>query len=130
MTYAGMQEVEYSASASGGSAIVMMVVYLVVGVLYIAGLWKTFAKAGEPGWAAIVPIYNAITILKLGGKDWWWVFIPIGNAIMLIIAQIEIAKRFGKGTGFGLGLSFFPYVFYPILGFGGATSSGAPAVAR
>jgi hypothetical protein len=122
------QEVEYSASASGGSAIVIMIVELAFVVLYVAGLWKTFAKAGEPGWAAIVPIYNTITILKLGGKPWWWMFIPIGNFIMLIIAQIEIAKRFGKGTGFGLGLAFFPYIFYPMLGFGAATA-GPPVAA-
>jgi hypothetical protein len=118
------QEVEYS-SGGGAGGIVTMIVYLAFMVLFIAGLWKTFTKAGEPGWAAIVPIYNVITILKLGGKPWYWAFIPIVGPIMLIIAEIELAKRFGKGTGFGLGLAFLPFIFFPMLGFGSATA-GAP----
>jgi|HubBroStandDraft_4_1064222.scaffolds.fasta_scaffold1125504_1 hypothetical protein len=124
------QEVEYSANASGGSAIVILIFEAVFGILYVAGLWKTFAKAGEPGWAAIVPIYNAIVILKLGGKPWWWVLIPVVGPIMLIIAQIELAKRFGKGAGFGIGLVFLPFIFYPMLGFGPATAGPAVAPAR
>jgi hypothetical protein len=123
------QEVEYSAGASGASAIIYMVVYLAFGVLFIAGLWKTFTKAGEPGWAAIVPIYNVITILKLGGKPWYWAIIPVVGPIMLIIAEIELAKRFGKGTGFGLGLAFLPFIFFPMLGFGSATAGPATATA-
>ena len=122
------QEVEYSTSGGAGG-IVTMVVYLAFMVLFVAGLWKTFVKAGEPGWAAIVPIYNIITILKLGGKPWFWAFIPIVGPIMLIIAEIELAKRFGKGTGFGIGLAFLPFIFFPMLGFGSATA-GAPVAAR
>ena len=122
------QEVEYS-SSGGAGGIVVSLVYLVLGVLFIAGLWKTFVKAGEPGWAAIVPIYNVITILKLGGKPWFWAIIPIVGPIMLIIAEIELAKRFGKGTGFGIGLAFLPFIFFPMLGFGSATA-GAPVAAR
>jgi hypothetical protein len=123
------QQVEYSSSGGGVIGIIFSLVYLAIGVLFIAGLWKTFAKAGEPGWAAIVPIYNVITILKLGGKPWFWAFIPVVGPIMMIIAEIELAKRFGKGTGFGIGLAFLPFIFFPMLGFGSATA-GAPVLAR
>ena len=124
------QEVEYS-SSGGTGGLITSIIYLLFMVLFVAGLWKTFVKAGEPGWAAIVPIYNVITILKLGGKPWYWAIVPIVGPIMLIIAEIELAKRFGKGTGFGIGLAFLPFIFFPMLGFGGASvSGGVPAPAR
>ena len=96
-------------------------------VLVIAGLWKVFTKAGEPGWASIVPIYNVIVLLRIADKPWWWILlllIPIVNIVISIIVSIEIAHNFGKGTGFGLGLAFLGVIFYPILGFGDAQYRG------
>jgi hypothetical protein len=124
-------QVEYSASASGGSAIVIMIVELLIGVLFVAGLWKTFSKAGEPGWAAIIPIYNIITMVKIAGKPMWWVvlfFIPIVSIVAVFIIAIGIAQRFGKSAGFGVGLALLPFIFYPMLGFGSATAG--PALAQ
>ncbi|MCH7760388.1 signal peptidase I [candidate division TA06 bacterium] len=92
-------------------------------VIIIAGVWKTFKKAGKPGWGAIIPIYNAILLLQIAERPIWWILlylIPIVNFIIGIIVAIDIAKNFGKGTGFGLGLAFFEFIFYPILGFGNA----------
>ena len=103
---------------------------LAIVVLIIAGFWKVFTKAGQPGWAAIVPIYNLYILLKIAGKPGWWIllfFIPLVNLIIAILVAIEVAKAFGKGTGFGLGLAFLGFIFYPILGFGDATYRGAPA---
>src|SRR5476651_1177903 len=88
---------------------VFIICSLLVGVVAIAGMWKVFAKAGQPGWAAIIPIYNFIILLKIGGKPLWWIilmFIPIANLVVLIILSIAVAGKFGKGTGFGLGLAF------------------------
>jgi hypothetical protein len=107
----------------GGGGMVVLVIYLAVVVLAIAGMWKTFAKAGQPGWGCIVPIYNAYLILKIAGRPWWWLFlliIPFVNLIVLIIVFLDFAKNFGKGTGFALGLMFLWFIFYPILGFGDA----------
>ena len=103
---------------------------LAIVVLIIAGIWKVFSKAGQPGWAAIIPIYNAYILLKIAGKPGWWLlllFIPLVNLVIGILVAIEVAKAFGKGTGFGLGLVFLGFIFYPILGFGSATYQGAPA---
>ena len=103
---------------------------LAIVVLIIAGFWKVFTKAGQPGWAAIVPIYNLYILLKIAGKPGWWIllfFIPLVNLIIAILVAIEVAKAFGKGVGFGLGLAFLGFIFYPILGFGNATYQGAPA---
>jgi len=102
---------------------VMMLVYLAVIVLMIAGMWMVFTKAGKPGWAAIVPIYNFIVLLEIVGKPLWWILlclIPFVNLVIFILIAIELAKVFGKGVGFALGLVFLPFVFYPVLGFGSA----------
>jgi hypothetical protein len=93
-------------------------------ILVIASLWVVFTKAGKPGWAAIVPIYNVIVMLEIVGKPMWWILlllIPLVNIVIAIMLAIEMAKSFGKGTGFGIGLALLPFIFYPILAFGAAT---------
>lgn len=97
--------------------------YLAVLVLTFIIAWKVYEKAGKPGWAAIVPIYNIIVLLEIVGKPMWWVilfFIPIVNLIVSILVYIELAKRFGQGIGFAIGLLLLPVIFMAILAFGGA----------
>ena len=63
-----------------------------------------FEKAGEAGWKSIIPIYNIIVLLKIVGREWWWVIlflIPIVGFIIWIIVALDLAKAFGRGTGFG-----------------------------
>jgi uncharacterized membrane protein YoaK (UPF0700 family) len=86
-------------------------------------MWKLFVKAGEPGWASIIPIYNAIVMLKIAGKPLWWFLlylIPIVNIVIAIIVTVALAKNFGKDVGFAVGLILLPIIFYPILAFGSA----------
>lgn len=106
-----------------GLGLGFMVVWLAIVLLMVASLWKVFVKAGEPGWAAIVPIYNLYILLKIAGKPAWWIIlmlIPFVNFIVFIIACIALAERFGKGAGFGVGLGLLGVIFFPILGFGDA----------
>jgi uncharacterized membrane protein YecN with MAPEG domain len=108
-------------AAAAGLGIGMIVVWLVLVVLMIAGMWKMFEKAGKPGWAAIIPIYNIIVLLEISGKPAWWVilfFIPLVNFVVVIIAYLALAKKFGKGAGYAFGLLLLPPVFLPMLGFG------------
>lgn len=103
-------------------------IYLAIVVLVIIGFWKVFVKAGKPGWAAIVPIYNLIILLEIAGKPIWWIvlfFIPIANLVAAILIGIAVAEAFGKTPGFGIGLALLGFVFYPILGFGDAQYVGA-----
>jgi hypothetical protein len=89
--------------------------------------WKVFSKAGQPGWASIIPIFNAYVLCKVAGRPGWWViltFIPLVNFIIWIILCLDVAKYFGKGAGFGIGLILLPIIFYPILGFGSAQYQG------
>lgn len=104
-------------------AFLILLIELALIVLVIAGLWKTFAKAGQPGWAAIIPIYNVYILLKIAVRPWWWLLlllIPLVNIVIAIIVAIDVAKAFGKGAGFGIGLALLGFIFYPILGFGNA----------
>ena len=107
----------------------IVIIYLAVIVLVIAGMWKAFAKTGAPGWAAIVPFYNIYIMTKMAQKPAWWIvlcLIPLVNIVVLIIISIEIAKGFGKSDGFGVGLGLLGFVFWPILGFGDATWQRQP----
>ncbi len=112
-----------AAAAAAGMMMVILLVELVIVVLTIAGLWKVFAKAGKPGWAAIIPIYNLIVVLEIAGKPIWWILlflIPCVNLIMAILTYMSLAKNFGKSEAYGLGLAFLPFIFFPMLGFGDA----------
>ncbi len=114
-------------SSNTAGELIFSVIYLGLVILVIAGFWKTFAKAGEPGWAAIIPIFNTYIMLKIAGRAWWWLvllIIPIVSLVVWIVASVDIAKSFGKGTGFGIGLALLPFIFYPILGFGDAQYQG------
>lgn len=86
--------------------------------------WKIFAKAGKPGWAAIVPIYNLFVLLEIIGKPLWWIIlmlIPLVNIVVSFLVYLALAGKFGKGGGFGVGLVFLPFIFFPILAFDSST---------
>jgi hypothetical protein len=109
---------------------VLWIIYLALVVLLIAGWWMIFTKAGEEGWKAIIPIYNVIVLLKIVGREWWWVLlmlIPFVGFIIWIIVALDLAKSFGKGTGFAIGLILLPFIFALILGFGSDTYRGPAA---
>jgi hypothetical protein len=107
------------------------IIYLAVIVFLIASQWKTFEKAGQPGWACIVPIYNMYIMSKICGvKNWWLIFIPIVNIYIIFVIMIAIAKSFGKDTGFGIGMVFFGFIFWPILGFGDAQYIGPNGISE
>jgi hypothetical protein len=106
------------------------IVYLALIVLIVAGWWMMFTKAGEAGWKAIIPIWNVLILLKIVGRDWWWIIlsiIPIVGLVIWIIVSLDLAKSFGRGTGFAVGLILLPFIFAPILGFGSDTYRGPAA---
>ena len=117
-------EVSYQASPA------LIIVWLIVAVVLIAAMWKVFAKAGQPGWAALVPIYNMIVLLQIVGRPTWWLllyFVPIVNIFIGLMVINDLSKSFGKGIGFTLGLIFLSPIFWCILGFGPAQYIGPGA---
>ena len=122
-----------TANATAGAAGGAMggIIGLAVGLLVIISLWKIFAKAGQPGWAAIIPIYNYIVWCKIVGRPGWWVLLLLlCFPIFFIILCIDLAKSFGQGVGFALGLIFLSIIFFPILAFGSATYQGPSAAPK
>jgi hypothetical protein len=102
-----------------------LLIYAVVMVLlFIVPLWIVFTKAGQPGWAVIIPIYNFYVMLQIAQKPTWWLIlillVPIANIIFLIMTIHGISVNFGKDTGFTVGMILLPFIFIPILGYGGA----------
>tara|TARA_R110002049_G_scaffold88929_1_gene224125 strand:- start:156 stop:515 length:360 start_codon:yes stop_codon:yes gene_type:complete len=100
---------------------------LAVIIVVLVGAWKVFTKAGRPGWAVLIPIYNAYVLCKIAGKPGWWVImliIPLISLIFAILLSLGLAEKFGKGAGFGIGLAFLSPIFIPILGFGSAKYQG------
>lgn len=99
-------------------------------VLMIISAWKVFEKAGKPGWACLIPIYNLIVMLEIVDRPWWWLFlllIPLVNMVFAVILCVDLAKAFGHGAAFGIGLLLLGFIFYPILAFGDASYVGAPS---
>ena len=108
---------------NSGAGFMVPLVFFTTVLIFMAGMWKTFSKAGKPGWACLVPIYNIVVMMQIAGRPAWWtllVFIPIVGIVVSFVVMIDIAKAFGKGVGFGLGLAFLGLIFFPILGFGSA----------
>jgi uncharacterized membrane protein YhaH (DUF805 family) len=117
-----------SGSSTGGA--IAMIIYLAIIIFVLAGMWKTFVKAGQPGWGVLIPFYNLYLFCKIAGRPGWWfilMLIPIVGFIVSIIVDLDIAKNFGKSVGFAIGLIFLPFIFFPILGFGSAEYNPAPA---
>jgi len=107
--------------------ILPLIIMLAVGILATAGMWVLYTKANGAGWAAIVPIYNIIVLLKIAGKPVWWIvlfFIPVVSIVAMILIYISFAKSYGKSAGYGIGMILLPFVFVPMLAFGDAKYQG------
>ena len=109
-------------------------VFVAIGLVTLIGMWKVFAKAGQPGWAVLVPIYNIIVLLRVAGLPWYWVFAPfvaiipilgwIAYIVWIVWVHHRISTRFGQGVGFTIGLTLLGPIFWLILGFGSAQYVG------
>ena len=114
--------------AIGGGGVLISIIQLVIALVTLIAMWKVFVKAGKPGWAVIIPFFNAYVFLKIAGKPGWWLIlllVPVLNIIFGIIALVAFSQNFGKGAGFVVGLIFLPFIFYPILAFSDAQYIGA-----
>lgn len=108
-------------------SLIMMVIAFAVIILQIIAMWKLFEKAGKPGWASIVPVYNIIVLFEIIGYKWYYIFlfllgwVPIVGQLALVVFSIhynvKLSKAFGKDIGYGIGLAFLPVVFVPIFAF-------------
>lgn len=96
------------------------IISLLIAALMVVSLWFLFKKAGEEGWAAIVPFYNLYVLFKItwgNGIMFLLLLIPIANIVIMIMTYVKLAKAFGKGGGFACGLIFLSAIFMPIMAF-------------
>ncbi len=116
-----------------GSAILILIsmVGIFAIVLVIAGFWKTFEKAQQPGWASLIPILNLYFLLKIAGRPAWWLllyFIPVVNIIVHFVVAVDVGKYFGKDILYSLILlGLAPSIGYILLGFISKTPYKGPA---
>jgi hypothetical protein len=113
-----------------GFGMILLAGYVVV----LIGMWKVFTKAGQPGWAVLIPFYNIIVLLRVAGLPWYWVFavflpiIPILGVLAYMVLAVmclhRISTRFGQGVGFTIGLTLLSPIFFLILGFGSSKYVG------
>ena len=119
---------EHGYSESSGlfalfSSGIFLIILLLIVIFAIVCMWIVYSKANQPGWASLIPIYNYVVLLEIVHRPLWWIIlflIPCVNIVVLFIVCIDLAKAFGKGAGFGLGLVILPFFFWPILAFGSA----------
>lgn len=129
--------------AAGGALVIFMFMCVCYGsvillsiamvILQIAGQWAVFEKAGKPGWAAIIPIYNVIVLAEVARRDVWYgvlVLIPAVGIAFYVILLLDVARLFGKDSLYAIGLLFLPMIFWPMLGYGSARylGNGGPAM--
>lgn len=120
--------VSTGSSVFAGLLLIIYLISIIGSLISLIAMWKIFTKAGKPGWAVIVPIYNIVVLFEIIELEWWHVlialFVPFAVFIYIIIIDIKLAKVFGKGTGFTLLLIFIPVVGQLMLAFGNATYNG------
>lgn len=106
---------------------IFLILYFALIIFLIVSLWKVFEKAGQPGWAALVPFYNLyILVIEVAKLEILWFilcFVPFVNIIAVFKIYISVAEEFGKSAVFGIGLVFLSFIFFPILAFGDAEHS-------
>ena len=79
-----------------------IIFFFVIQLLHGLATWKLYVKAGRKAWEAFVPVYNAVILMKIINRPWWWtilLFLPIVNLILFPVVWVEIARSFGKNTG-------------------------------
>ena len=107
--------------------IIAMVISLAVSVVTVIALWKLFVKAGEPGWASIIPVYNCCCLAQIGlGNKWLGLLslIPGAGGIFMMVVWFLVAKNFGKGTGFSICTVLFTPICLMIMAFGSSEYVG------
>lgn len=119
-------------AAIGGIIALMVAIYLLIfaAAFVVSGIvWAgAFSKAGHAKWKAYVPLYNTWIMVKMVGRPeshFWFLFIPYFNIYMQIVILNDMAKSFGKDTGFTVGLIFLPVIFAAILSYGDARYLGS-----
>ncbi len=130
-----MNEADIANGGAAAGGLITFIILIAILLLYIVSVWKIFTKAGKPGWACLIPIYNFIVFLEVVGRPIWWIIlmlIPFVNIIIILILCLDLAKSFGKSAAFGVFMFLFTIflglpIFQVIIGLGSSTYQGPSA---
>ncbi|SDR94615.1 signal peptidase I [Gramella sp. MAR_2010_147] len=92
--------------------------FLLLQVVHFLGTWKLYQRAGRKAWEAAIPVYNAVILMKIINRPWWWVvlmFIPIVNLIIIPVIWVETIRSFGRHSTaetFAVILTLGLYIYY------------------
>lgn len=95
-----------------------LIFFLLIQIVHFVGTWKLYEKAGRKSWEALVPVYNAIVLMKIINRPTWYtflLFVPVINLIMFPVVWVETLRSFGKNTTLDtfLGIATFGlYIYY------------------
>jgi hypothetical protein len=106
---------------------IFSIIMLIGAFVTVVAMWKVFVKAGKPGWACLIPFYNILMTLNIIGRPAWYlvfIVIPGANIVLLVILAFGLARSFGKGIPFAIGMVLFAPLFIMVLGFGKARYVG------
>ena len=120
-----------NSAADGGILGTMLLLIGAVYLFFLVATWKLYFKAGRPGWASLIPIYTTVVFCRICGRSGWLtlaLMIPGVNVVISIMLSVDLARVFGRGTGFALGLIFLSPIFFPILAFGSSRYVGRQSV--
>ena len=112
---------------SAAASPLLIVLWIIIAVVLIVANWKIFTKAGKPGWAIIIPIYNIIVMLQIVDKPLWWIImliIPIVNIVFMIMILYNLVLKFGQPGWHVVLALFFGIIYYPYLAFSKASYTG------
>lgn len=117
-----------AAAAAGGIMAcfgTFFLIYMIFVAIIVVGMWKVYTKAGQPGWAVLVPFYNVyILVVEIAKRDMTWFLLSLFVPFAIIVPLMDVAEKFGKERIYGLGLAFLGFIFWPMLGFGDARYQG------
>ncbi len=118
-------------ACAGACGLMFLLPLAIISIVMIAMFWKVFTKAGQPGWASLVPIYNTyILVVEIAKKDMVWFLLSLFVPFAVVVPLMDLAEKFGKDRSFGIGLLLLPPVFFGILAFGSAKYQGGRGGAK
>lgn len=92
-----------------------LIVFILIQLIHGLGTWKMYVAAGFKAWQAFVPVLNAVTLMKIMNRPWWWtilLFLPVVNLLMFIVIWVDTLRSFGYNKTIDTTLGVVTFGFY------------------
>ncbi|MEO9953835.1 signal peptidase I [Nonlabens sp.] len=92
-----------------------LIVFILIQLIHGLGTWKMYVAAGFKAWQAFVPVFNAVTLMKIMNRPWWWtilLFLPVVNLLMFVVIWVDTLRSFGYNKAIDTTLGVVTFGFY------------------